>query len=284
MKRKAWTKGESALLSRSYPKIGAIGVARKPGRDPPPVTAKARSLWREVSARMGTILPSSLRLLKRRYAESGAVALGEKMGRSPASVALKAMKMGLHRTLRDRATFRPVTMTPVNLAYLAGLIDGEGTVTLKRTGGTAKKNLLPIVIVVNTSEEIISWLRGQIATPNALIAFRRYAPGARLWSFSIRGLNYLPLYKALIPYLTLKRPQMELLVEWTSLRLSQHRDTKPAERALLLSRMIRFMNLRPSVLSPAEKAEDDWFNQTRAGVYEANGFVTSNRGTPVLNE
>lgn len=49
----------------------------------------------------------------------------------------------------------------IAFAYLAGIIDGEGTITVKESGKLKVKrayHITPSVVIVNTSEDLINWI------------------------------------------------------------------------------------------------------------------------------
>ena len=59
----------------------------------------------------------------------------------------------------------------------------------------------------------------------------------------------------LLPYLVIKKPQAELLIEWINIRLTQYRDDPPTDRMKTIFKMIRFMNIRGYGISHEEKLE-----------------------------
>jgi hypothetical protein len=254
-----FTPEEMEAARQDYAKEGPTKLGARLGRSPGCMNHMARRLGLHVETSWEPFSDEETQILVQRYEEEGATKLSSEMGKYPRAVASKAAKLGLRRTVRSYAKFFPVTMSDVDLAYLAGLIDGEGTVSLKRSSG-GHRNPAPTIMVANTADSMLDWIKEKIPTPNARLEkpgpSAGISKGIRLGRgrFIIRGMNYLPLYKALLPYLTVKRPQMELLIEWISIRLVQHRkSSKLTERALLLAHMLRFMNLRGYGLSPTEK-------------------------------
>lgn len=259
-KRRRFTTQEIAIIRQRYQAEGPTSLSGVLNRDALSVMCKANNLGLLYSGKPTPFSAEQSEIISQQYQKQGASRLAQRLGRSPRSIAAKASKLGLSRTIGDRAVMHPVTMTNAELAYLAGIIDGEGTVTVKRTPGRDRP--IPWVAIANTAEPLIDWLRVRFATPNVIVA--PVTPGQRRggysatiplpsWIFSFRGYNYLPLYRALLPLLVIKQPQMAMLIEYSDIRLSQVRDAVSTTREQVLVQMIRFMNSRRLRLSPGEK-------------------------------
>jgi hypothetical protein len=221
-----------------------------------------------------------IKLLQSSYEQQGAERLAIRMGHSSRAVRMRASRLGLHRTSLVCAKFHPVTMPQTELAYLAGLIDGEGTVTFKAR--YKKPNPTPLFAITNTSLEMIEWIQERIPTPNTPVTEkpglgRGFSKGSLLghWTIQVRGMNYLPLYKALLPFLTVKRPQMEMLVEWIV------RDNGAWPTITAHDPIYEFARIRN--ISRREVKDVPVFNVgTRSGTYEAAGYVVHNCGCPCI--
>lgn len=142
----------------------------------------------------------------------------------------------------------PVTLTDAQLHYLAGLVDGEGTVTIRKLhrGKSRKPAWKPCVIVSNTDRRLMDWLLSAIPTSSAYVDSRKTPSGSTSYRFWAIGLGYLPLFEALQPVLVLKGDLMELVVEWTRERLSQSRTDPLTPRQLEIVSLIRGRNMTPS--------------------------------------
>jgi hypothetical protein len=254
-----FTQKELAVVRKLYTKQGADKIGLLLKRSSRCVYHAAKALGLKKDRNWERFTEDEIKLLQSSYEQQGAERLAIRMGHSSRAVRMRASRLGLHRTSLVCAKFHPVTMPQTELAYLAGLIDGEGTVTFKAR--YKKPNPTPLFAITNTSLEMIEWIQERIPTPNTPVTEkpglgRGFSKGSLLghWTIQVRGMNYLPLYKALLPFLTVKRPQMEMLVEWVTLRLGQLRGSSEiTERGQLLQRMIRFMNLRGYGISPEEK-------------------------------
>lgn len=85
--------------------------------------------------------------------------------------------------------------TIANLSYCAGIIDGEGTITLHKNGMFRRV----LVQVETTSREMLHPLEsfgGTILAPK-----KRSAVHAQTWKWSIRGSEALNMISEIIPYM-----------------------------------------------------------------------------------
>ncbi len=147
-------------------------------------------------------------------------------------------------------------LTQVELAYLAGLIDGEGTITLERTGKRRMSGVMglsPSVIVANTDDSLIQW---------TVTAFRRLGanPYIKTQTPSQKNKRRKPCYwvvvksltkskkilSAVKQYLIAKKSQADLILEFIDIRgNSQLAKGKPyGEREMMILDQIRALNYR----------------------------------------
>lgn len=190
---------------------------------------------------------AELATLSRLLSRMPDVDVAREMGWTDGAVKAQKRRLGLHRTLGQTVIPRPVALKPKQLAYLAGLIDGEGTVSVKLVG----HRRTAWICVANTSTELMDWLRVTIPGPGIVLrAHRIRAEGHRqVFTFLIIGLGWLPLYEALEPLLIVKRPHMRLLIEFCRIRLSQHNKAPWTERQHRIVAEIRALNTRRSARS-----------------------------------
>ena len=96
-------------------------------------------------------------------------------------------------------------------AYLAGLIDADGTVTLTRSH--ANKNRSATVTLSNTDKNLLIWVRTTLAagTISGKKTSKPYHSPSFTWT--IRGRQAITLLQQLLPYLqTYKAKRAELIV------------------------------------------------------------------------
>jgi len=97
-------------------------------------------------------------------------------------------------------------------AYLAGLIDGEGTITLSRRHANERRQL--VVSVVSTEREILEWVLAEIGAGKLTrkrTVSERHAPS---FTYSISNRRALALLREIEPYLrSYKRRRARLALE-----------------------------------------------------------------------
>jgi hypothetical protein len=125
----------------------------------------------------------------------------------------------------------------LDLAYLAGFMDGEGTIGLRRIrradrGGAFSYE--PYIEVANTDPVIPVWLHslfGGYYRERATTLGGNSKPVIYRWATKSRAA--VAVCERLVPYLRLKRPQAEVLLSAFALRraVGGRRNFSPAERS-----------------------------------------------------
>ena len=98
-------------------------------------------------------------------------------------------------------------------AYAAGLVDGEGTITLTRVRKTAKRRH-PVVSFPSTSEELVDWFQSEFG--GIKIRKRVYAKHHRpSWVVTVRYTNAIACLARIVPFLrhTDKLRRAKLILE-----------------------------------------------------------------------
>lgn len=113
------------------------------------------------------------------------------------------------------------------LGFLAGLIEGEGTISLNKH----KQYIRPYIQISNTRLELLDWVIKRI--PIFKMVKHKRTRQYRLMDGLICQINYTILIvgrhvgillNALIPYLVTKKKNAELLIEWIELRKKQRQS------------------------------------------------------------
>lgn len=195
--------------------------------------------------------PDRLERLSALYAVMPLSRAAEVMGVTESAAHAALHDAGIGKPFRAYIEQKPLTLSDEQVAYLAGLIDADGTVTVRRDGLKWK----PQVSIANTSLVLMERLTQMVPPPGARVALQRPAqpvngrPRAAAYSFKIVGLGWLPLFRALERHLVIKREQMTLAIEWTELRLSQPRTEALSPRHHAIVDTIRQLNTTPSLRS-----------------------------------
>ena len=105
-----------------------------------------------------------------------------------------------------------LTLAPNTAAYLAGIVDGEGYITLAKVHATNSYSQL--LGIDNTSEALIIWLRDNI--PGGSARLSREAEGRRetqyRWTLQSRE-ELMGVLRCIIPFLIIKKLHAQLLLK-----------------------------------------------------------------------
>lgn len=170
---------------------------------------------------------------------------------------------------RRSPQFIPKTYDPIKLAYLAGIIDGEGCFYIGQINrdykGKITKHHHGIIKIDNTDEVLIEWLsnnfEGVNSARNRWTSKRSFERTIHTWV--VTGDKLLELCHAIFPYLVIKKRHCENMIKFRETftnKIGQH--TTPSEEAQLIRQecllISRNLNSRwhnhslknPSPLSP----------------------------------
>lgn len=105
-------------------------------------------------------------------------------------------------------------MNKTDLAYVAGIIDGEGCIRI----GQRKKNSNYVGVGVgHTNEWLIRWLHFSFG--GSVCSKKAWLPNQKpQWSWELRTRQACEFLKLILPYLKIKRPQAELALKFQSRR------------------------------------------------------------------
>lgn len=113
-------------------------------------------------------------------------------------------------------------MTSEQIAYLAGIMDGEGTISLSRTSDKTMKrktSFRPFIAVVNTNIELIHYLHeitGLGTVSKLYVSKNKKHRSFKRWTVWTRQAEQI--VKLLIPYLRVKKEQALLFLELLSIQ------------------------------------------------------------------
>ena len=137
-------------------------------------------------------------------------------------------------------------------SYLAGFIDGEGSIGLNKEldkrKGPRYFHYRPSLQIVNTHEGVMKFIHQQLGYGD----YRHVGENRRhhrgIYRVAVRNQGYLlELLKCLLPYLIIKRRQAELLVEYIEQRQNAwakgwHKPTTARDHEIF--KELRILNLR----------------------------------------
>jgi hypothetical protein len=103
--------------------------------------------------------------------------------------------------------------SPEVLAYFAGLVDGEGNVGVYRTKHGKSITYSPKIVITSTSIEIVSWLLRNVGG-TWWTRKRRGCGWKECYSWQLQAESLVAVCALMLPYMVIKRKQVELLLEY----------------------------------------------------------------------
>jgi hypothetical protein len=127
-------------------------------------------------------------------------------GRTWGSICAKALELGLKRVCISEETrlglmnLTQANISDVDAAYIAGLIDGEGSISYTRNH--------PKVMIYNTSKELIEWIQKALGFGTVCLNVKKERNDKWKPCFMYEATNFHDVYALLsrvLPYLKVKR-------------------------------------------------------------------------------
>lgn len=115
-------------------------------------------------------------------------------------------------------------------AYVAGLIDGEGNISLIRRTDARYKTGYQVKLAIgisNTNEWLIQWLKVQLGGSISCKSDKRKNRKA-VWQWQLTDRKASGFLELVLPYLQIKRPQAELALKFQKARRYGHLTEKQA--------------------------------------------------------
>jgi hypothetical protein len=164
-------------------------------------------------------------LLCELYAKEGSKTLSKQLNRSEESIRVKAKKLNLHYFPIKNFS---LTLTPTEIGYIAGVLDGEGHIRLRLSQGkNGGRSISPIMLIANTNLELLNKCRkilgvGVIKKTNPS---KKTAVRKQCYQLRILGIAKIKtILEILLPELTVKREQAKLILVFC-----KSRAIKPAK-------------------------------------------------------
>lgn len=160
-------------------------------------------------------------------------------------------------------------LTATEWAYLAGIVDGEGTISIVRVLKHGRKGqphhiLQPILGVTNTNQELLTWLGQKIGTrvdsrsrPQVIGENHLKRPPAVCYQVQLWGYQVYHVLRPIQPYLVAKQQQARLVLGFLESRLTQSESRYNPPYSLLelnLWQQVRGLNWHGSTPYPDEVA------------------------------
>lgn len=132
------------------------------------------------------------------------------------------------RKKQEREATKPpdliLTLTNEERAYLAGLIDADGSIYIAAVGPKRDKTVYPIVVVAMTHKPVIEWLGERLAVTIRLhnqTNLKRFPYMKPQFRFQVFGKRAKLLCEAILPYMRVKNEQARLVTTFpTDVRIA----------------------------------------------------------------
>jgi hypothetical protein len=152
----------------------------------------------------------------------------------------------------------------IQRAYAAGIIDGEGSVSLTWNSSQLTKSGRPSTAPMlylqmsNTHRGIVDWFRHTFGVGTVIVGYRPKRPNHRTaYVWRTRNRAACAILEMLLPYLIIKKAQAELGIKAQKLpRIQKMGDVEMAKRVLMREQMMALNGTsnRPRVLKAATTA------------------------------
>lgn len=112
-------------------------------------------------------------------------------------------------------------ITETNLAYIAGMLDGEGCISInKRKDKEYKRghSFYANLRITNTYLPVLLWIQDQFGGLGSIVEQPRKENRKRCWQWKVATNQAAAVCKMLLPYLRIKKRQAEILVEFQKLK------------------------------------------------------------------
>ena len=163
--------------------------------------------------------------LRQNYVLGDPAEISKRLARKWRTICCYAKGLGLHRKgLRyDKPT---LTLSDIEKSYIAGFLDGEGSISLtatKRKSGRC--NYTVRICIGNTNFDVMTWISERVDKPLEPVDLPRIdRRGIRLnmafYRLVIQDFGAIEvLLQMLLPYLIVKKHQAELALKWVSHQL-----------------------------------------------------------------
>jgi DNA-binding CsgD family transcriptional regulator len=226
---KKWTEEEITklreLVSKGY---NYIEIAKILGRSVHSVRIKARQLGirKQTYKQWSKEEEERLKELLKRHSLSEIARI---LGRTKSSVASKVWELGL--APEHYNSIRNTTIVNTNIpewlkGYVAGMLDGEGTISIVKATRNDRKepHWKPLVMITNTNREALEFIVREVGgfrfhNKKGTTGKNSKKPVYRI--IMVKHKDVLVLLEMLLPYLMIKRRQAELVIEFCKSRLSK---------------------------------------------------------------
>jgi hypothetical protein len=162
--------------------------------------------------------PEQIRIISERYASDGAVAVAKLIGRSVVAVQVFAVRAGLSRAPRIDSSAL-ADLNPLFAAYLAGVLDGEGSIQINPTQGARLRFWNLSIQIASSMPGFLDSLRTQTHQIGTITSSQPRGKGKcrRAYSWRIYADAATWFLRQILPFLVIKREHALVALEFRTL-------------------------------------------------------------------
>lgn len=115
-----------------------------------------------------------------------------------------------------------------DLAYIAGFVDGEGTITIqavKRPDRCRTISHRPVLSIHNTCIDVLEWIKMIFGVGRIHRCSQRIENRKIVYKYAITCSNAINVARMLLPYLRVKRMQAEILIKFSETLVTDYSQT-----------------------------------------------------------
>lgn len=216
---KHWTENDNKKLKGLYPdpSMSVQEIAKQLGRTTNSIKGQAFNLGLRRPYR-GTWTETEKQKLRELYATMRYYKEISKHfpGRTKYAIMQRVKILGLKRNSIGKQS--PLAIRSEQAAYMAGLIDGEGTVSLRTITRSARKkgfSIASYVAVYNCNTKVVKWIHETTRLGHVRKRCQNSFTRRPVWEWVIRDLvGSACLLRTVLPYLIIKRQQAMLVLDF----------------------------------------------------------------------
>lgn len=181
-----------------------------------------------------------LKFLRENYRNTTCKSISSVLKRSPSSIKHKASRLNLRKD--NFFLYDMPKLEPEFIGYLAGLVDGEGMVTITKNKG----RMLPRLDIYNTFKDALVYLKDRVplfclSNGKNLTKNHKQCYVLRAWGIS----RVYPILECVLPLLIIKKKQAEAAMKFCESRLKREKQNETyTKEELEFIKIIRYLNRR----------------------------------------
>jgi hypothetical protein len=157
----------------------------------------------------------------------------------------KGHRLGLYRPIANVLEMKVGDLSENEWAYIAGFIDGEGSLELHKRISRSKVNKFGIyqrISITNTNKDVALWLKQRLG--DCYYSESIFESGSEIYRIVIHNLlDVKKILEGILPYLVVKKQHAKSLLKFCNIRLKSRRNIR-TEKEYELYEKLRLLNLR----------------------------------------